>query len=229
MKEQHFKTEADLCAAFIAWATKQRARCFAEWAGWDILVAFEDGYQLGVQAKLRLNAEVIEQASPNVYGYHDDFQAPDFRAVLVPQRLNRTWHAIAERLGLVVFEAGVYSGFNPQLTRRGWLDWNPAKRHDLPPVATDSVAGSPCPVTLTDWKLCALDVLAEMEVRGTITTKRMRELGVHPGRWTTGCWLMPAETRGLWVRGERCPKFDEQHPTAYAAALAKARRGEPPA
>ncbi len=89
----------------------------------------------------------------------------------------------------------------------------------------DSIAGSPCPVTLTAWKLAALDVLAELATKGAITTKRIRELGVHPGRWTTARWLEPAETRGLWVRGARCPRFDEQHPTAYAAALAKAREG----
>ena len=228
MTARAFKTEADLCAAFIAWAERHKGvQCFAEWAGWDILLVFENGLQLGIQAKLRLNAEVIGQASPSEYGWEFEYPGPDYRAVLVPSPRDG-FSYIAARLGLVVFRPGC-RGFEPSLVTRGgegeaaWLDWNPEKRHDLPPVATDSVAGSPCPVTLTPWKLAALDVLAELAVKGAITTKLMRELGVHPGRWTTGRWLIPAETRGLWVRGERCPKFDEQHPTAYAAALEKAK------
>lgn len=234
MKEPAFKTEAALCAAFIAWAGQHDGvRCFAEWAGWDILVALPDGLQLGIQAKLRLNAEVIGQAAPDPdrYNLGENVQAPDYRAVLVPA--SNPLAGIAARLGLVVFHpSGWGDGFTPELLdyrmpshrhRDPWVDWNPRARHELPATATDSVAGSPCPVTLTHWKLAALDVLAELAVKGVITTKRMRELGVHPGRWTTYRWLEPAETRGDWVRGERCPAFEAQHPTAYAVALEKAR------
>ena len=223
-----FRTEADLCATFLAWATRtEGVRCFSEWAGWDILLVYPDGVQLGIQAKLRLNADVLLQAAPSLYGDEFKLPGPDFRAVLVPKRNGLS--AVAWRLGLQVFwPYSPYRGpveFGPHLDSRHnegepWVDWNPARRHDLPPVATDSIAGSPSPVTLTPWKLAALDVLAELATKGTITAKRMRELHVHPGRWTTGRWLEPAETRGQWVRGARCPKFDEQHPTAYAAALA---------
>ena len=230
-----FATEAALCAAFLAWAAKTKGvTCYAEWAGWDILLVYADGYQLGIQAKLRLNAEVIDQAAPDKYGFDHDSPGPDFRAVLVPA-LNPL-SGIAARLGLVVFyarETGYPKShivFEPDLAERGhwrsgtWLDWNPAKRHELPPVLTDAVAGSPCPVTLTPWKLAAMDVLAEIQVKGTITTKRMRELGVNPSRWLSNCWLEypPDGKRGLWIRGARCPRFDEQHPTAYVLALEKA-------
>lgn len=65
MKEKRFATEAELCAAFVAWVARENPdiRCFAEWCGWDILVVFPEGWQLGIQAKLRLNAEVITQAT----------------------------------------------------------------------------------------------------------------------------------------------------------------------
>lgn len=221
-----FKTEAALCAAFIEWAGKHPGvQCFAEWWGWDILLVYPDGFQLGIQAKLRLNAEVIGQALPSDFSWECKDPGPDYRAVLVPDAKAPLW-TMAEHLGLIVFRADSYrGGFSPRLVeaRRTWVDWNPAKRLDLPPVPTDAIAGSPCPVTLTHWKLGALAVLAELEVKGTIRTRRMKELGVNPGRWLANFWLMPAPTRGEWVRGERCPKFDEQHPTAYAAALKKAR------
>jgi hypothetical protein len=241
VKERAFKSEADLCAAFIAWATKQEGvKCYAEWAGWDILVVYRDGFQLGIQAKLRLNAEVIGQASPHPYEAECESAGPDFRGVLVPEM--NPLGGLALRLGLVVFHPYGYDAYHrvsrPARFTPGildyadgrpaqwsgnarWVDWNPRTRHAVPETETGSIAGSPCPVTLTHWKLGALAVLAEIAVKGPITAKRIKALGVHPGRWTTNRWLEPAETRGEWVRGEKCPKFDEQHPAAYALALEK--------
>jgi hypothetical protein len=223
VKAKAFATEADLCAAFILWLGKDHpeVRCYAEWAGWDILIVHPEGWQLGVQAKLRLNAEVIGQAAPDDYTFHFDHKGPDFRAVLVPT--TNPLSEIASRLGLEVFRPYVL-GFAPSLNHRAeWIDWNPGERHALPGGPTDSVAGSPCPVSLTAWKLAALQVLAELEVRGVITAKRIKAIGIDPGRWTTYRWLEPAEKRGDWVRAKKCPPFDTQHPSAYALALAKAR------
>jgi hypothetical protein len=114
------------------------------------------------------------------------------------------------------------------------VDWNPSRRIELPPCPTGSIAGSSAPVTLTQWKLRALDVLAELEIKGTITANRIRELGLNPSRWMSALWLSPAKepqaegdsqvvfVRGAWVRSRKCPKFDAQHPEAYARALAEA-------
>jgi len=235
MKTPLFKSEADLCAAFLAWVVKHHpeVKVYAEWAGWDILLVLPDGWQLGIQAKLRLNADVILQAAPGHFDF--DLAGPDFRAVLVPDRNGLS--AVAWRLGLVVFHAREGYGreattFLPDLARGSWgddhrvdwLDWNPGRRHELPPTQTDSIAGSSAPVSLTPWKLGALDVLAELAIKGTITTKRIRELGINPARWLTGLWLVNGDKRGEWVRGDRCPKFDEQHPSAYRLALEKATR-----
>jgi hypothetical protein len=229
-REQKFKTEAALGAAFIAWATRHEGvQCYAEWWGWDILVVFPDGQQLGIQAKLRLNADVIGQASPSVYDFESNTQGPDFRGVLVPEVGRGNLFSVARLLGLIVFSSAPHGEFGPDLDGRSrtygpWTDWNYPRRHDLPPTPTDAVAGSPCPVTLTPWKLAALEVLAELELRGTITTQQMKARGVDPRRWIAYSWLVPGEKRGDWVRGDRCPRFDEQHPTAYALALEKARK-----
>jgi hypothetical protein len=224
-----YATEADLCAAFIAWASPH-VQCYAEWAGWDILLVYPDGYQLGIQAKLRLNAEVIRQAAPDSY---ETERGPDFRGILVPTV--NPLSGVAYRLGLVVFHPWYDGKFRPALDGRDirhpvwsgedlWTDWNPGKRHELPPVPTDAIAGSPCPITLTPWKLAAIDVLAELQITGTITTKRMRALGVSPSRWLSSRWLIPGDKRGVWLRGDECPPFDAQHPKAFAAALEKASR-----
>lgn len=223
-----YDTEAALCAAFIAWVSKTApgVKCFAEWWGWDILVAYPNGHQIGIQAKLRLNAEVVGQAAPSEWDLDSDtVPGPDYRAVLVPNANGLS--AIAQRLGLVVFHSTYDDRFTPDLRPWvGWLDWNPHRRVELPPCATDSIAGSSAPITLTHWKLAALDVLAEIEIKGTITTKRMKALGINPSRWLSCRWLVPAHKRGLWARGDKCHRFDLQHPTAYALALDKARSAE---
>lgn len=230
-----FKTEADLCAAFLAWLkrTAPGVAAYPEWAGWDILLVLPSGCQMGVQAKLRLNADVIGQALPSRWGWGED-NGPDYRAVLVPDA-GGSIHALASHLEVVVFEAQEDYDFKKREnlwrfspgfadgSHEPWFDWNPPERHSVPETPTDSIAGSSAPVTLTPWKIRALAVLAELAVKGTITAKGMRELGVSPGRWMTYRWLEPAEPRGHWKRGDACPKFELQHPSAYAAALEKAR------
>ena len=226
MSGSKFATESDLCAAFIAWQqrTCPAATCYAETGGWDILVVYADGVQLGIQAKLRLNAEVVLQATPDWRWDHVG-NGPDYRAVLVPDTNGNS--ALAERLGLIVFRASRdyrdVIQFDPDLiSGHQWLDWNPAKRHPVPETSTDSVAGSPCPVTLTPWKVKALAVLAALEVGGTVTRERLRRAGVDPRRWFNERWLVPGDVEGEFVRGPACPAFDKQHPSAYAAAVANA-------
>lgn len=229
MKAKLFATEADLCAAFIAWAENLGARCFAEWGGWDILVMLSSGQQIGIQAKLTLNDHVILQALPSQF-HSQEWPAPDFRAVLVPEDKSRRGQ-IAQMLGLVVFDAmpshrteGKH-GFTPRLEDwRNWTDWNPERRHEIPETSTDSVAGSPSPITLTPWKLSALAVLAEIQVKGRIHSRRVRELGCNPSRWTQCRWITPDGERGFWIRGEKCPPFDSQHPSAFALALQNASK-----
>jgi hypothetical protein len=228
-------TEADLCAAFLEWVARRHAdvRAYAEWAGWDILLVLPDGAQVGIQAKLRLNAEVLLQAAASEWHY--EHPGPTYRAVLVP-KLRDGFAAIASRLGLEVYTPGhrTWEGRGEHPTRWEFradlkpdgdaIDWNPATQHALPATPTDSIAGSPCPVTLTPWKLGALGVLAELEVMGTITAKRIRQAhGIDSRRWLQLRWLEPADGHGLWRRAEKCPAFDQQHPSAYAAALERAR------
>lgn len=239
MKGKHFEKEADLCAAFIDWMKRKHpdVRVYSEWWNWDIFLVYPEGWQCGIQAKLRINAEVINQAVPSRwYGEHDE-RGPDFRAILVPDARG-SLARLAGLLGLEVFHPRREYDYQRARHTNRWefvawpgdglqrVDWCPTERLPLPPVETDSVAGSPCPVTLTPWKLAALDVLAELEVVGTVTTKRMRELGVNPSRWLSGRWLEPTEVRGIWKRGERCPTLEREHPTAWAAALAKAQQAK---
>lgn len=227
-KEPMFKTEEELCAAFIEWAKKDWT-CYPETAGWDILLVDKYGLQMGVQAKMRLNAEVLKQALPND-SYFGTAAGPDYRAVLVPEANGLL--EIATILGFAVYvpmgphyrPQGVIQ-FDRGMGRYGMHlhDWNPAERHKLPEFVPDVAAGVPSPIQLTPWKIGALHVLAEIEVNGSVDRKDIRGRGVDPRRWTSADnWLKPIGN-GRYIRGA-APRFEDQHPDVYAQILDKLRK-----
>lgn len=95
-----FRTEADLCAAFLS-CIPEGWTAYNETGDFDILLVHDEtGHQIGIEAKLTLNAKVLCQATDrrdNRYA-HD---GPDYRAVLVGS-VSHDMRVIAERLCLTV-------------------------------------------------------------------------------------------------------------------------------
>jgi hypothetical protein len=233
-----FETEAKLCSAWIEWATRDGYRCYPETAGFDILAVDPAGWQIGVEAKLRMNVKVISQALPR----YSAETGPDFRAVLVPN-MDSELRELCAFVGLETyycitrFDVGRY-GLRHEFARDrmhdgGMFDWNPKRRCELPEYMPDVPAGVPSPVQLTPWKVAALKVLARLEISGWITRKEIAIFGVDPRRWTSGAgWLLPLDgdpkRGGRYRRGEKCPHFDHQHPQVYAEIRAELiAAGEP--
>lgn len=233
-----FKTEAELCAAYQESAASEGWIIYPETAGFDLLLVRADtGHQLGIEAKLSLNAKVCEQIIPSQWTNAD--VGPDWRAVLVPEIGGaHGLRQMLEILGVMVFcpreGAGRYDGTTGQYTRRwdfpvagnrydaAWHDWNPKKRCELPEIIPRVAAGVPAPIQLTPWKIGALKVLAILKVDGCVTRDEVRACGVDPRRFCAADgWLAPAGD-GKWTRG-RMPAFDEQHPEAFTELLTKAR------
>ncbi|WP_249352753.1 hypothetical protein [Pseudomonas asiatica] len=83
-KPPSISKESTLCEVFIKEFNQIKGwTCYPEAAGFDVLVVNDDGRQIGVQAKLSLNAKVAEQILPN---QGDDFwesPGPDHRMVIV--------------------------------------------------------------------------------------------------------------------------------------------------
>lgn len=111
----NWETEAALVADFETWvrshanALNNRLRSqwvvYHETCGWDlVLVRVDDGFQIGVEAKLALNTKVLCQALE-----HDRYsqgEGPDCVGVLVPAI--KTQHGLAtlaRRLGITVITA----------------------------------------------------------------------------------------------------------------------------
>lgn len=228
-REPLFKTEADLCAAFIEAMTPQGWTPYNETAGWDILLVNGDGTQIGIQAKLKFNMKVLMQAIEYGNGWQET--GPDFRAIMLPARECAS-RDLCSALGLTVIE--VERGFGRVVVRpefdgkwgRGeWHYCNPKKRHRLPEHVPDVPAGVSGPAQLTEWKIAALQISAILELRGWVSRHDFRLAGIDYRRWTQD-WLEPVPDRkGAWRwRDGKDMGFATQHPTIYQKVLADVKK-----
>ncbi|AIR90478.1 hypothetical protein [Pseudomonas cremoricolorata] len=245
------KTEAELCEIFIRDMNAQPGwTCYPETGGFDILVVHEEGRQIGVEAKLALNAKVADQIMPNPWQYRYGLKGPDHRLVIV-SKISDASAGIAKLLGFmgvpvliprhgtVRIPAGLIERVHFEdyklrelLAGTGYFndhdlfDWNPEERCQVPMVVPQVAAGVPSPTRLTPWKEKALRALALMRSQGFITSRQLKELGMSPTTWTqhtsTQAWLDKGPAAGQWVETVRTPAFDKQHPEAYAVAVAVA-------
>lgn len=230
-KQKPFATEAALCAAF-AEAIPKSWTCYAETGGWDILLVRGDGYQLGIQAKLRLNAEVLAQAIEGGQSYRAESPGPDYRAVLVPWDDAQGFDTIAGYAGITIIRM-IGQDYTIKSWRRGekfrpllpaigyefedhaWFDCCPSRRHELPEYVPDVTGGKPSPLQLTTWKIAAIKLAITLEERGYITRADFKHIGIDYRRWIspqTGWLSVQGQT---YVRGPHMPDLKKQHPVNY--------------
>lgn len=231
-KTPHFPTEAELCKAFLASIPSDKWTAYPETCGWDIvLVRKADGFQIGIEAKLRLNAKVITQALERWGSSCADHAGPDCRAVLVPEDAVGEFSLIATYIGLTILKMRIpgryryYAGrdFDPGLpggphTGAGdWHRWMPTKRCELPEYVPDVPAGVASPRTLSAWKIKAIKLSVILEKRGHLVRSDFRILQVDHRRFLTSGlgWLIPDEDKGGYVRSKAWPNMKTQHPRAY--------------
>jgi hypothetical protein len=223
-KSKTFATEVDLCAAFLA-AIPKEWTAYAETCGWDILlVRNEDGFQIGIEAKLRLKTEVINQTIEE-YGYIAcDRSGPDCRAVLVPNGDGGGFNRIASYIGFTIIRMEpARHGFRPMLPKINdryrsmdeWHEWAPTQRHKLPEYVPDVRAGSPSPVQLTAWKIGALRLQATIEKNGFITRTDFRSFGLDHRRWLAREFQWLEQSINGYVKGPHFPNFAAQHPSVF--------------
>lgn len=230
-----FATEVELCAAFLDCVKRIGGwTAYAETAGHDILLVRDsDGYQLGIQAKLRIGTDVINQASDK--GYWDVARpGPNFRAVLVPESTHG-FGQICAHIGLtIIVMRGSVLGQRPQFSPRlpslktsswesEWHEWSPDKRHPLPEYVPDVAAGSSAPIQLTQWKIAAIKIMITLEKRGFVTRQDFKVHKIDHRRWLSAGsrWLVNHD--GVFVAGPYSPgDFRSQHPRVYAEIEADA-------
>lgn len=225
--EKPFATEAAMCAVFLG-ALPQGWTPYAETAGWDILLVRDDGLQIGVQAKLKLNAEVFSQALEDGHSYQVTRSGPDCRAVMVPYSETGAFGRLAAYIGVTIIHVRGVRRFQPELPKLGkdywgeqWFEQAPAKRHKLPEYVPDVAAGASAPMQLTDWKISAIKLLHTLEVRGFVTREDFKHYGLDHRRWVPSGWLTCKGGR-YFAAGH--PDLKAQHPRVYAEIVADAEK-----
>jgi hypothetical protein len=231
-----FSNEAELCAEFIK-HNADKWDAYPETAGFDILmVRKSDGCQVGVEAKMRLNAKVILQAAESTSTYQIDASGPDYRAVLVPYDKAGELCGLLPRLQITCIRFGIeiidgYEKYGIPATEKvwqheylprpdicsweGWYDLCPAKRCKLPDYVPDVRAGCPSPVQLSDWKIRAIKIAIILEKEGGVTRADFKAIGIDMTRWTQGGWINRDNYgKKIWRQG-KMPDFKSQHPTNY--------------
>lgn len=224
-----FAKESDLCAAFIK-SLPEGWTAYPETCGFDILlVRNEDGFQIGVEAKLKLNTKVICQVAEPVRAWYADKAGPDCRAVLVPYSAATDLSDICEFLGITVIRQYhpddgfncLHNRFYPDLPRLGfdwpdnsWHEFAPVERCDVPDWVPDVIAGDSAPVALTFWKIAAIKIVVTLERRGYVTRQDFAHYKISMSRWTQGRWILKVGDR-CWTRGPNLPDFRAQHPVNF--------------
>ena len=225
IKKAAFASEAALCAAFLAEVSRvhsgaktARWTCYPETGGFDMLLVREaDGFQLGIEAKLALNATVVTQALPG-WRWNAAATGPDCRAVLVPRGCAAGLVEICQHLGITVIAMGVprpsraplYTPGLPSLSRgtkvnQDWHEWCPTRRIALPDYIPDVTAGRRSPTKLSEWKIAAIKMAILLETRA-VTRADFRALKMSPTRWLNprDGWLRRTATGG-YVAGPPVP------------------------
>lgn len=243
-KTFRFESEAAMCAAYIGDAARQGWIAYPETGGFDIvLVSKKYGLQVGIEAKQRLNAEVVYQAVKHMRS--SPARGPDFHAILVPEGGDGALEVMLGLVGVTVIRAfgepdkhgmtgrsaggGRYrtTAFNPALPAdyevksadgyfwdsRHWFQQCPGQPVQLPDYVPDVAAGAPAPVTLTDWKVRAIKIAILLERRGVVTADDFKALKISMSRWMQNGWIKPVR-RGVWEAGGM-PNFRAQHPVNF--------------
>lgn len=229
-----FASEAAMCAAFIA-ALPAEWTAYPETATWDILlVRRSDGCQIGIQAKLRLNAEVLCQAVRYDLSYSGE--GPDYRAVLVPYGGHAELAALAPYCAVTVITMRAvryypYQPSLPSLPESGFddADWHaalPTRRHPVPEYVPDVRAGSSAPLQLTPWKIGAIRIAVLLAESGPVSRATFKHIGIDIRRWIAQGWLRPGVDG--FVAGPKMPDFRVMHPKNWEDIRSDFARWAPP-
>ena len=230
--DQTFTDEASLVASFIESLNRSQRRqknwtVYPETAGWDLVLVHSTGAQVGIEAKLSLNAKVVDQA---LSGQHQIFgsDGPDYRAVLVPAgKVQLHLDRICAAIGIKILahtppQDGTFRYIdlpdpNSDYSYGHWPQWCPAQRLTLPDYIPDVAAGVASPVQLTAWKVKAIKLMICLERRGFVDRSVMRAIDISPSRWTDRCHgFLATNGNGQYVSCKATPDLRAQHPVNYA-------------
>ncbi len=198
-----YRTENELCDLFIQYMRDIGWKAYPETSNWDIL--FVKDIQIGVQAKIKANIDVLSQAIDGIhYNPKTNIEncGPHVRAVLVP-RASKEFIKVARALNILVIE-GVELYFDWTTKRYSWIkniktDVNILYHNYIraikkvcwiPEIEINVPAGIKSPKIITPWKISAIKICSLLDKNGFLTTKDFKEAKVSMTLWLKKKWLI---------------------------------------
>ncbi len=221
--------EADLCARFVLAARAQGFRVYPETGGHDLLLVasdhcegFQEGDQIGVQAKIRGNFKVLTQALPKTGLYA---VGPHYYAVLVPEVM-WDFSEVAHALKITVISGYERIDGEWPIHRLKWYRHAPANTAWVPDCEVESLRGGVSgPSGLSRWKMQAIKLMMLGEIRGYITKQDFKDHGVDHRRFLQLGWIVGCEGF-VTVNGKKQKQYvvltDNDPPHVKFAAVTKA-------
>lgn len=210
-----WKTESAMCAALVPVYEAAGFTVYPETSGWDQLLVAADGLQVGIQAKLRANFDVLNQA--RIPWPWQTVTGPDVRAILIPRAPVGFASLATTGLGLWVIEAEDYMEGSsashcwatPGAAFRSLCSSAPlaktTQRCWLPPFVPAVPAGVPSPRQVTKWRVRAIALCDRLRAQGYVTRRDFKDL-----KLSLQLWLQPRAGKPAWLiqeRGTRPARF----------------------
>ena len=215
---QSWRTESEMTIAFATRAKQLGFKVYPETSDFDlVLVATPEvcefmpallaGDQIGIQAKLRANLEVLAQiAHPYSFGQVcPQLKQPHYRAVLV-QDPSSHFRAVAANLGVVTLDADFIVHCTSAPWGKVFKSWHrrgvtAAAPLWLPHIEAWTPPGVPAPKQITEWKMKAMQLCCIGVTRGYLTKEDFADAKVAISRWH----------QKKWITGYRCGPNDYRY------------------
>lgn len=195
-----YTSENELCNALIEYARSNEWKAYPETSNWDILLE-KNNKQIGVQAKLKDNINVLYQA----VSHRNHNAEPDIIAVLVPNA-SFEFIIVAKELKIYVIEASNQQWNNypygkcktetikkinisldniPEVFCR-----NPKHKCWAPEVEINVPAGVKSPREITPWKIKAVKMCIKLNEKGYLTSQDFKDAKLSMTLWVREKWLL---------------------------------------
>ncbi len=186
-----YKYEHELCEAFIN-NLSDKWDVYPECYGWDmLLVNVIDGYQAGVQAKLKENIYVIYQALTLLNDYYNHARkiGPDYAIILTPS-VGLDFRTVCEKCGLI----NCNQNYNLDLLLPMHNKLLFQQQYEVPKFKLQSKCGVSSPRRMSKWRENALNIMLEYDKKGYVTSADFKKLSLSHSLMSTE-FFRPNENR----------------------------------
>lgn len=191
-----YRYEYQMCDDFIE-KNKDHFDIYPECYGYDMLLFSKiDEVQIGVQAKLKNNLQVIYQILDNTENMNLKLKriGPHYRAILSPE-IDGRYRMLCRRLGIAHFNP--YDAIMIDIPDFGWrikpFYESPLQphiqRHTRPELKLNDSPGKSSPKNLSTWRVAAIKAMVIYYKQSYITSSQLRELGINPSSFDQWFYL----------------------------------------